>query len=115
MAEEAKLFEAIKRRTVNREKGSQQCCPRVNRLICLYSSTILRGVLVNSAASVRPNQGWGVKKARRDVPQYMCMTGENKRVRNSVGNIALSSLEIECNIVWKQQPRDMSYNTERGH
>lgn len=43
----------------------------------------------------------------------MCMTGENKRVRNSVGNITLSSLEIECNIVWKQQPRDMSYNTEQ--
>lgn len=57
MAEEAKLSETIKRRTVNREKGSQQCCPQVNRLTCLYSSTILRGILVNLAAAVGPNQG----------------------------------------------------------
>lgn len=65
MAEEAKLSEAIKGSTVNREKGSQQCCPRVNRLTCLYSSTILRGILVNSAAAVGPKQGWGKQSTQR--------------------------------------------------
>lgn len=108
MAEEAKLSEAIKRRT-----ASQQCCPRVNRLTCLYSSTILRGILVNSAAAVVPKQGWGRQRTR--CPLVYVYDCKNKRVRISVGNITLSSLEIECNIVWKQQPRDMSYNTERGH